>query len=134
MIEQPLWNRLLVGFLVSPIVPGVLTLLLGAVLGSKASEAIWLLVLSAVIAYPATVVLGIPAFFVLRRFGLNGVGHYLLAGAFLGALVFVFLAPSHVQTTYFFQNGWTFLSVAVGAAAIASGAFWLIARPDIKTN
>ena len=86
------------------------------------------MVFSGIVAYPTTVILGIPAFLLMRKYNLNGIVAYLAAGALMsvGPLVTVSWGPSLgfrvVKLDLFLFT--------LGCSLIAVATFWLIVRPD----
>src|SRR5258706_14837680 len=91
-------ERTLIGFLVAPAVPGFVLMILIAIFGNS-GEAGGVFIFGAMIAYPTTLILGVPAFVALRFLKLDGLGVYLLAGAAMGSTVYVLLEPSDLLAT-----------------------------------
>lgn len=130
MRKLPFRYRLAVGFLVAPLLPGVVVVIVGASFNAgKFGEALWLLKLSALVGYSATIVVGTPAYFVLRWRQWNGVGAYLVTGALAGisfsiAVVLALQAATFAKTI----PAYALFSAICGAAAAAF--FWVLVRPD----
>lgn len=104
-------------------------MILGAFFGNS-GEAVGVFILGAMIAYPTTLILGVPAFVALRFFKLDGLGVYLLAGAAMGSMVYVFLGPNDLLAEL--SRSMFFPALAVGSGIVAAGTFWTIVRPDIQ--
>ena len=140
------WLRTILGFVVAPIFPGLLAVILAAPFRAgttgvglrELAEAAWIIGLSAVLGYPTALVLGVPLYFFLGSRGWNGLLIYVTAGAFLGLIIYLVYA----LLTEYSSNGlsgvadkfsntaqiYVPLGMVCGAAAALS--FWLIARPD----
>ena len=146
MMAKSVLLRTALGFLVAPITPGLLAIVLAAPFRiwtsgaglRELSEAIWIVGLSAVLGYPAILVFGVPLYILFRLRGWNGFTTYLATGALLGLLVYAIYA-------LFFANsstelwGWALkrsyavllqVLLTVVCGAVAAFFFWLIARPD----
>ncbi len=128
--------RLWVGFVFAPLTPGLLFLILS--LFGNAGEGIWALKLSALVGYPAMLVLGVPAYMLLtKRHWISG-WSYTLAGAVIGAIVAAMLFGS-VAIRNFSLTPDVGKSLGPSAAifmlaallgALSAWVFWLIARPN----
>jgi hypothetical protein len=127
--------RVCVAALLAPIVPGALLLFL-SVLSGKFSEGFWWFKLSALAAYPAMAVFGLPVHLLLRRFEWSRFLAYLLAGATVG-VVCAFVIFESVLAKNFSLHGDAetslrpFLGLCVLAGifgAVTGSAFWLIAQ------
>lgn len=114
--------RLLAGFLLAPLGPGLLLMFLA--IFTHPGEGVWGLGLFALFYYPAMLVLGLPAHFLLVKIHwVNGWG-YVLAGMVVGVI-----AAMAVFGGVALHN----LSLAIIAAllgALTAWTFWLIARPS----
>lgn len=141
-----LWLRTILGFLVAPITPGLLAVILAASFRIGAtgfgvrelSEAAWIVRLSAALGYPIAIVFGAPLYIFLRWRGWNGLLVYLLAGAILGLVTYVI----YVMFAEYSSGGlWGLaaklsntaqvqIPLATISGAVAALFFWLIARPD----
>jgi hypothetical protein len=102
----------------------------------RIGEGLWALKLSAMVGYPAMVVLGIPAYFVLRKLGWNRAWGYLLAGLIIGTIVAaVIFTPVVMNNLPLSANTSLAPSAAIFMVAAVLGVlsgtvFWAIARPD----
>ena len=91
------WFRTVLGFLIAPLSPGLLAVILAAPFRVGAvgfglrelSEAAWIIGLSAVLGYPVAVVFGAPLYVFFRSRGWNGLVVYIAAGALLGLVIYV---------------------------------------------
>jgi hypothetical protein len=141
------WFRTILGFLVAPISPGVLAVLLTAPFhGSDAFSrdvpaAVWIIGLSAVLGYPTAIAFGVPFYILLRWRGWNGLLVYVLAGALLGFIVYliylIVVLSAEFSVYSLRQLAERTLSPLIPAGmicgAVAGTTFWLIARPDCAT-
>ena len=141
-----MWFRTVLGFLVAPISPGLLAVILAAPFRIGAvgfglrelSEAAWIIGLSAVLGYPIAVVLGVPCYVLFRSRGWSGLPVYIAAGAVLGLiiyLIYVLLAEYSSNglwglTTKFSNTALVQIPLVIICGAVAALFFWLIARPD----
>jgi hypothetical protein len=135
------WFRTILGFLVAPIAPGVLAVVLAALVRpgvdplalAKLGQAAWVIELSALLGYPIAIALGVPLYILFRWKGWNGLLVYVAAGAFLGLIVYLasVLADGLSQLAERFSNtAPSYLPAGVICGAVAGTTFWLIARPD----
>jgi hypothetical protein len=91
------WFRVILGFLVAPISPGLLTVILASLFRAgttgfdtpKWSEAAFIIWLSGVLGYPVAIFFGIPLHLLFRRRSWNGLLVYIGAGALLGFVVYL---------------------------------------------
>src|SRR5690242_19709560 len=96
-MANSVWLRTVLGFLIAPITPGLLAVMLAAPFRVGASgfglremsEAVWMVGLSAVLGYPVAVVVGVPLYVFFKSRGWNGLLVYVAAGAFLGLVIYV---------------------------------------------
>lgn len=135
------WFRTILGFLVAPISPGVLAVVLTALLRAgldplalnRLGQAVWVIELSALLGYPIALALGVPLYILFRWKGWNGLLVYVAAGAFLGLIVYlasVFADGLSQLAERFSNTAPSYLPAGVISGAVASTTFWLIARPD----
>lgn len=117
-------KRLLLGFALAPLAPGLL--LLPMVFLGRGYEVLWFMKVVAWISYPAMLVLGLPAHLLLQRFGLAGLWPYVFAGMFGGVVV----------ARVVFHSFFTAMTVIVPLfGAMCGAAFWLIAcRDELETR
>jgi hypothetical protein len=141
--ERAAHNRLIdtgIGFLVAPLVPGLLVTIPGMIGGHDTS--FWLK-FSALIGYPVAFVGGIPLHFLFTRNNWVQLRFYCGAGIPLGiaALIWPYLQAVIVGgkgatggTQLFFNSIIAvipvFLPLSIVCAAIASTSFWFMVRPD----
>jgi hypothetical protein len=140
------WFRTVLGFVVAPITPGLLAVILAAPFRVGAtgfglrelSEAAWIIGLSAVLGYPVAVVFGAPLYVFLRARAWNGLLIYIAAGAFLGLMIYVIyvLLAEYSSNglwglaTKFSNTAQVQVPLVMICGAVAALVFWLIARPD----
>jgi hypothetical protein len=130
----------LLGFIVAPVVPGILVAMYAAGLGSPGlgKAYIWL---SGFLGYPTALIFGVPLHVMLRRARWASITVYSLAGAGLGIVPFAFFfvppawdcawgagADSHACLVL--PNLARLLPYSIVAGGVAGAAFWLVARPD----
>lgn len=140
------WLRTILGFVIAPISPGLLAVILAASFRVEAtgfglresSEAVWIVGLSAALGYPVAVVFGAPLYIVLRSRGWNGLLVYIAAGALLGLLIYViYVLLAELSSnglwglaTKFSNTALVQIPLVMICGAVATLVFWLIARPD----
>jgi hypothetical protein len=140
------WLRTIGGFLVAPISPGLLAVILVVpfrvgtdVFGPRElAEAAWIIKLSGILGYPIAIVLGVPLYVFFRSRGWNGLLIYITAGALLGLIIYVI----YVLLAEYSSNGLSglaekfsntalvYIPLGMICGAVAALSFWLIARPD----
>jgi len=127
--------RTLFAFLVAPLAPGLLLALPDFVAGNS-EMASWYLEGSALAGYPVALVLGVPAYFLLRWKGWVALRFYFAAGFVMGAgAYFMAFVDGNVLdgswiTEAFAGQVLKLLPVAAFFGMIGTVAFWVIARPD----
>jgi hypothetical protein len=140
------WFRTILGFLVAPLSPGLLAVLLAAPFRTGTagygardlSEAVWIIGLSAALGYPIAVVFGVPLYVFFRSHGWNGLLVYITAGALLGLLIYLIYVPLAEYSSNglwglaakFSSTAQVQIPLVVICGAVATLFFWLIARPD----
>jgi hypothetical protein len=140
------WLRVILGFLVAPISPGLLAVVLASLfrmgtagLGTREwSEAMWIIGLSGLLGYPVAVAFGVPLHLFFRSRGWNGLVAYIGAGALLGFVVYLVwvIFPEYAAnglsglTTKFSNTAQVYIPLGIVCGAVAALVFWLIARPD----
>lgn len=128
--------RLVAGFLFAPLACGLLALTYAV--GSEVHEAVNFLEFSLLIGYASAIVLGIPAYLIMRYFGLNSLKPYLLVGFVLGLIPFEATWPGIVSLLWAWLSGkhphwfvsWSFELPCGLAGTLSAFVFWLIVRPD----
>jgi glycopeptide antibiotics resistance protein len=91
------------------------------------------------ISYPFALLVGLPSFLLMRRWGWNGLRAYALAGLILGLVFLALFAGLAGFDGEAANSAWlnllanlVFLLPFVMICALASSiVFWLIARPDL---
>jgi hypothetical protein len=118
------------------VAPGVPALALYLVNINREAAALIFLIL-APLSYAAAVILGVPAYFIMQRWGMRSLLAYALLGALIGLVFYVLFT---VVTAYrgqaidVFRNSVRPATTAVIYAVVASAIFWLIAiRPSRRT-
>ena len=146
-MAKPQWIRPLTGFLVAPILPGVLLVLIVAMINARTFdyrelvETEWILGLFAVLTYPVSVVVGLPLYLLFRSRGWNGLLLHVAAGVLLGVIVYVtyYLLPNYTSGGFllmedaFLNTVLIYLPLGMIYGAITALLFWLITRPDRRT-
>jgi hypothetical protein len=134
--------RTAIGFLLAPISPGLLILILGIVFGfGKPSEGIWIIKLSALLGYPIAIVFGVPLYFLFRSRGWNGLLTYITTGALLGIVIYLIYIPLGGYSSNgllglserFSDTALVYIPLGMICGAVAALSFWLIARPNHQT-
>lgn len=125
-------ERAILGFVTAPLVPGVLLTLPAALDGDPRTAA--LLVHYTIVSYCATLLIAMPAHFLLRKRHWTSLGVYAAVGAGMGLVVFLFdlimRVPSRAAGLGPGVARLLSLPVAVIGGVIVLICFWLIARPD----
>jgi hypothetical protein len=132
--------RLLIACLIAPVTTGIVLLCIS--LFGNVGEGIWALKLSAMVGYPALVILGLPAYLVFRRLNWVTIWPYLIIGVIIGMIVpavIYFPGASLSKLASPSRNASLEPAVAMFALAaffggLSSCVFWLIARPDRKSS
>jgi len=125
--DPPSHNRSCLGLFIAPTI-GILVFVIGlVVIGIENSDDFWLLVVFGALlgAYPATVVIGLPAYFLLR----GRVPPTAFISIFVGVLVGA--APALFWNLWF-EKELVFLAAIAGAAG--GFAFWLVAHREIEAD
>jgi hypothetical protein len=128
--------RTFVGFLLGPIVPGILFACDHFIEhGMYWKQGVILsLSLSAFFGYPVAIAWGIPLFLLMKRMGWSQLYHYIPIGAGLGVIAAFFADSDKLQYSTLAEfardhaHHLFFLGPIMGM--IATLSFWLIARPD----
>jgi hypothetical protein len=134
--DENMWKkyRIFWGFLLGPLTPGILGAIYAIINPGPYSNNVAGLniFLSALIGYPIALVLGIPIFFMMQRYGWVKLYHYFLTGFFLG-IGSVALFCFYGRQNYTWPLDWFYTGSFMGI--IATTSFWLIVRPDLlKTD
>lgn len=138
-MENSVWLRTILGFLVAPVSPGLLIVILAAVFGfGKSDEGIWIIKLSGMLGYPIAIVLGVPLYIFFRSRSWNGLLIYITAGALLGVIIYLIYIPLGGYSSNglsglferFSHTAQVFIPLGMICGAVAALSFWLIARPD----
>jgi len=127
--------RLMLGFLLAPLVPGVLAGVFALVQQGSLSVLLFDIGLALLLGYPVGAVLGVPLFALMQRLHLARMYHYTLSGSALG-IVSAFVG--NVDKLRFFsltdycRYYVTPRTMLLGAlmGMVATTAFWIIVRPD----
>lgn len=127
--------RVLLGFFVAPGAPALALYFINLVVVSRQEALLQGLILAA-LGYVAALVLGIPAYLMMKRKCAVGLSSHLIVGALIGLIFYVlyfglwgFISyqsyPDHAIALI--KNSMMAGVVAVVYAAVASGLFWWIA-------
>lgn len=130
----PLWLRTILGFVIAPIVPGLMYACLDWLGDGKNRDILEVL---ALLGYSIALLAGAPLHLLLRWRGWNGWRTYIVAGPVLATIAFVtyiVLSASMLPHRPWIQNlpylAWFLLPPTVALCTIGTLCFWLIARPD----
>jgi hypothetical protein len=125
-------RRVLLAFLIAPMVPALILTLPAALQGD--STALTLLVHYAKVSYCATLLIAVPAHFLLRKWHTTFISVYVGVGAAMGLAVFALTlfsgAPARVAGVGPGIGRLLSLPVDVIAGVSVLICFWLITRPD----
>ena len=127
-------GRLFLAFLLAPLTPGVLIAFAGAtylvVTDSRISPSDFfgLTAVAGLLGYPFALLLGLPAYHVLRMLRLDSAWIYGLAGAVFGALALAVYPPllGFASATV----DVTVIPIMLLCGVATTLTFWIIARPD----
>ena len=135
--------RVVLAAVLSPIFPGLLIAIVSLILGSeinRATDALWLIKVSAIVWYTAALALGLPLLFFLTKYEFFSVTAYVISGCLvgLGALLF-YMAPLKFGDGIRVAENFRALAPIFFPLAIISGAivgliYWLISRPDCEAR
>jgi hypothetical protein len=128
--------RAWLGFLVAPAVPAILLYVWGHLKGYGHDSVLGPLIL-APFAYASALVFGVPAYLLLTRKGIRGLGSYVGTGALIGLVCAVAFKLSEAASGWNWTPGHEYslslarysgpdIAIAVIYAAIASAGFWVI--------
>jgi hypothetical protein len=126
--------RLLLAFVIAPLVPGLLIALTGSTFfvatGTRVDprDFFGLTTVSAVLGYPVALILGAPSYIFLRMFSLDSAWVYALAGALFGGFLFAIFPLFPGFAHVIIDIG--LLPIAMLLSVAATLAFWFVARPD----
>lgn len=105
---------------------------LGAI-NARGSEGAWVFMLTLKVTAAFAVAIGLPAIYLLGRFGLQKLRHYLIVGVVVSmalAAIFIYPGLSHDRellglSSYLLQYG-----VLLLLSLLVTALYWLLARPD----
>ena len=143
-MANSVWLRTALGFVLAPLVPGILavTLVLPFELSAtgighrQIAESVWIVGLSGLLGYPIALIFGLPAYLVLKHFRRYDAYAYCATGAGLGLILFVIYAmqvaysDDPVTSTRLADMALQKIPLIVLCASVAAFSFWLVARPD----
>jgi hypothetical protein len=125
-------ERAILGLVIAPLVPAVLLTLPATLNGDPRAASLF--VHYATVSYCATVLVAMPAHFLLRKRHWTSLGAYAAVGAAMGLAVFLFelimRVPSRMAGLGPAVARLLSLPVDVIGGVIVLICFWLIARPD----
>jgi len=140
--------KAIVGFVVAPLIPGLLFGVVGEFCQGGAGL-LWCLALSATAGYPTAILFGIPVYIAFGRYHVTRFIAYFATGLILGFVPYlaalspdvVIAALSPVWGAKIDPSLWigirgslSLLAVSALCGGVASAAFWLIVRPDRATH
>lgn len=136
-------RNVVIGFILAPLAPSVFFAIGALVLGASSDIPlelplsgyllgllIWFLY-AIVVAYPATLIIGIPGYLLYKKLGLSDLKSYLIGGVSLGALAPFGLMPIFGITETLNLNYWVFL-ISSFFGSVTCVTFWLIAIKNPK--
>ncbi len=128
--------RTMIGFIISPLAPGLLLTAVVACATEHAGAAWSVLFVSAALAYPAAIVVGVPMYVLFRRWGWSGWRTYIVAGPLLGIAALAGWSVSKRMGDWLGLSRETvfvaplFVAAVMICGMVAALCFWLIVRPD----
>ena len=94
----------------------------------KPSEGVWALKFTAMFAYPAMIVVGMPLHLLFQRRGWTSAWPYLITGMLTGALVAYCVFPTLRGVASVSASSIAIASICAFYGAIAAAVFWRITR------
>lgn len=152
--QQPHWRRVLIAFLVAPLVPSAAAATVTLVDGLENGGYLqWLVLIVLVGGYPSALILGLPGFLILRsRLGLRFI-HVTIAGGIIAAVPWLLLglfgpnpematSGEHVsvvggaKTIFGWLEWMRLVSVTFLLGLVGGAAFWFVAmwRPPSSSG
>ncbi|MEZ0223618.1 MAG: hypothetical protein ACAH83_03625 [Alphaproteobacteria bacterium] len=127
--------RLVLGFLIGPITPGILVTFIALAIGHFRYDDIDLKILglAALLGYPVALLVGLPVYiFIFRRFNYHRFWAYAVAGALLGAIDYLVYLGAELAGGNFSTLGTAFNILPLGMVSglIAGITFWLLVVPE----
>lgn len=129
--------RLIVAFIVAPLFPGTI-LLFFSLINSNTNEGFWVFTFSVLVGYFLAIVLGVPAYILIKKYGFNRLRDYLIGGLLLSIapIIYFIFVPKFYNyegvKIYIPNMGLALLFIV--ASVSATCIFWLIARPDLRVK
>ncbi len=129
-------RRALIGFLAAPIAPAMVFALGATIFGVVGAmleyplysylfvSLIWFLY-AIVVAYPATLILGVPSYFIYKKYGFLSLKSYIVGGITLGAISPFLLFPIFGILEVLDFDFWVFLTGSI-FGVITSTVFWYV--------
>lgn len=137
IMERVFCMRLIIAFITAPIFPGTV-LLFFSLITSNANEGLWIFTFSALVGYVVTIVLGVPAYALMKKHGLNRLREYFIGGLLLSIapiIYFIFVPKfSAYEGAKIHMPHVGLVLLFVMASVSATCVFWLIARPDLRVK
>ena len=126
---------MIVAFLIAPLTPAIaLTpiLMVGNGVLFGLALGLYALVVNAVVAYPVSLIVGVPVHLLARRRGWSGLILYVGAGVAFGTFALLIWAACQLVGDSFADPLDCIPAIAAGAIAsgLVTSCFWLIAKPD----
>lgn len=130
--------RLIIGFIIGPLMPGLLAA--GYAFFDRPENMyaiVPMIVMGTLFGYLSAILFGVPLYVFLKKTRRNGALEYIVAGAILGALaigIFFVLdcVPDCGGIISRIEGMSGFLILSIISGMVATFAFWLIVRPDKK--
>ena len=134
-----------IGFIIAPLAPSVL-FAIGAILLGASSDVplelpisgyflglfIWFLY-AVVVAYPVTLLIGIPGYLIYKKLGLISFTSYAVGGVILGTLAPLLLIPVFGVPETLNLNWWLFFTSGI-FGFVTCTTFWLLVKNPNKSS
>lgn len=129
--------RTVAGFVVAPMMPALI--LAGVVLAAGGdSQTLGYAAFAGYVSYPFALLVGLPAFLVMRRRRWDGWRAYAVAGLGLGIVFLTLFAALVAFDGEKAESAWLALlanlAFVLACALAASMVFWLVVRPDLDRS
>jgi hypothetical protein len=133
--------RTVAGFVVAPMMPALILAAVVLAAGGD-SQTLGYAAFAGYVSYPFALLVGLPAFLVMRRRGWDGWRAYALAGLGLGIVFLALFAALVAFDGEKANSAWLallanlafLLPFVLACALAASMVFWLVVRPDLNRS
>jgi len=130
-------KRTLLAFLIAPLVPGLIFLVLSLFSG-ELGTGIWALIVASAVGYGAAIMIGLPVLFVMHRLRFYRLVAYLVMGQLVSLVVGFYLIVYPLATIRdepfslhrLVAANYGQIAIIAFLGLFTTLAYWLVARPD----